>query len=223
MEPASSITHLHILSVIATTMKRKSALRILDAGCGSGKLMQYLKQGLEALMPEAKIEVCGFDVGDFSPHGARDLASGIQIVQTGEAWPYPDASFDVVVSNQVLEHVADHAFFFQQVRRVLAPDGISIHLFPLKEYIYEGHVFIPLAHRIPVPAYVNAMARLGFKRDEALVIPGTGDFGTRVADYIKKYTTYLSRRQLVRIAKSAGLRPSFDFTPHFYTAKLRSM
>jgi 2-polyprenyl-3-methyl-5-hydroxy-6-metoxy-1,4-benzoquinol methylase len=35
MEPASSITHQHILSVIATTMKRKNDLRILDAGCGS--------------------------------------------------------------------------------------------------------------------------------------------------------------------------------------------
>jgi SAM-dependent methyltransferase len=223
MEPASSVTHQHILSVIVTTMKRKNDLRILDAGCGSGTLMRYLSQGLRELMPGGRIEVCGFDVDNFSPHGTRDLASGIQVVQSGQVWPYPDASFDVVVSNQVLEHVADHAFFFRELWRVLTPKGISVHLFPVKEYIYEGHVFIPLAHRIPVPVYINAMARIGFMRKQALLIPGTGDFGIRVVNYIKKYTTYLSRRRLVRIAKSAGLRPSFDYTPHFYAAKLRSM
>src|SRR5262249_6418792 len=169
-----SVIHRHILSVIASAMKGNARLRILDAGCGGGELMRYLSQELTDLAPEVKIEVSGFDVSDFSPHGARDLADNIQVIQTGEMWPYPDRSFDAVVYNQVLEHVADHRLFFRELGRVLRPGGISIHVFPLKECIYEPHVFIPFAHRIPIPAYINAMAHLGFLRKRALCIPGDG-------------------------------------------------
>jgi len=42
------------------------------------------------------------------------------------ALPMPDASVDVVVSFETLEHVADHARFVAEVSRVLRPDGLFI-------------------------------------------------------------------------------------------------
>jgi 2-polyprenyl-3-methyl-5-hydroxy-6-metoxy-1,4-benzoquinol methylase len=227
METASHITHQHLLSVIATLAREKKTLRILDAGAGPGELTRYLAAGLPQLLPAAaKIEVCGFDVGDFAEWNTQILASHIAVIQSNDPWPYPDASFDVVVSNQVLEHVADPAFFFSQLRRVLRPGGFSVHLFPLKEYLYESHVFIPLAHRFPFPAYINTMARLGFLRPVAQAEMrkfGNGNFGAGAAEYIRKYTNYLSRPELMRLVKAADLMPSFDFTPHLYLSKLRSI
>jgi SAM-dependent methyltransferase len=222
----SSITHQHLLSVIASEMRARSTLSIVDVGCGGGALMKYLRSAFPYILPNCKVQVSGFDLSDFAPHGNSNLAPETETVRTGEPWPYADHSIDVIVSNQVLEHVFDQQFFFQQVARCLRPDGVSIHLFPLKNVIYEDHVGIPLAHRIPRPGWIRFMARLGFfSAWHANSLPGikTGEFGECAADYIKKYTIYVSQGELKRSADVAGLALSFDYTPRFYTAKLRAV
>lgn len=223
---ASSITHQHLLSVIATEMRDRSTLNVVDVGCGGGALIRYLRAALPNVLPNCKVQVSGFDVSDFAPHGNTNLEADTKTVRTGEPWPYPDHSVDVIISNQVLEHVFDQQFFFEQIARCLKPDGVSIHLFPLKNVIYEDHVGIPLAHRITRPGWIRFMARLGFfSARRANQIPGieTGEFGQCAADYIKKYTIYVSQGDLKRRADAAGLSLSFDYTPRFYTAKLRAI
>jgi SAM-dependent methyltransferase len=222
----SSITHQHLLSVIATEMRDRSNLNIADVGCGGGALMRYLRAALPEILPGSRVQVSGFDVSDFAPHGNTNLGNDTRTVRTGEPWPYPDHSLDVIISNQVLEHVFDQPFFFQQIARCLKPDGFSVHLFPLKNVIYEDHVGIPLAHRIPKPGWIRLMSRIGFfnaRRANSLPEIETSEFGQRAADYIKNYTIYVSQAELRKIAQDSGLELSFDYTPRFYTAKLRAM
>jgi len=57
--------------------------------------------------------------------------------------------FDIVVSNQVIEHVDNLKTLFENIRRVLKPDGIMHHHFPCSETIREGHIGIPFAHWFP--------------------------------------------------------------------------
>lgn len=58
---------------------------------------------------------------------------GAEVVQTAypavdiHALPYPDGSFSAVVSDQVLEHVADPATAVRETLRVLAPGGLLVH------------------------------------------------------------------------------------------------
>lgn len=220
-----SITHQHLLAAVATEMRNRTTLRIIDAGCGNGILIKYLQDGLAALLPQCQTTVTGFDISDFAPHGHSNLTEGTQTIKTGEPWPYSDHSVDVILSNQVLEHVFTPDLFFREIARCLKQDGVSIHLFPLKHVIYEDHVCIPLAHRICKPGFIRTMAKIGFFKERALAIPGGKDceFGECAASYLKSYTRYLTCKQVRRIAASIGLKISFDYTSRFYTAKLRSL
>jgi len=78
--------------------------RVLDAGCG--------KRPYEALFPHAR-EYLGVDAE--SP--AADVQASV------DAIPVPDASFDVVLCTQVLEHTHDPAAAVRELRRVVAPGG----------------------------------------------------------------------------------------------------
>jgi SAM-dependent methyltransferase len=92
---------------------------ILDVGCGDGSvLFRYFKQlpkelhGVEgAPNLAAKAEARGFKVASF------DLNS---------RWPYPDNKFDVVFSNQVIEHIHNCRLFATESLRVLKPGGTVI-------------------------------------------------------------------------------------------------
>ncbi len=48
----------------------------------------------------------------------------------GRHIPFPDRSFDVVYSSNVLEHVPDLAQIHKEIRRVLRPDGRAVHVLP---------------------------------------------------------------------------------------------
>jgi SAM-dependent methyltransferase len=54
--------------------------------------------------------------------------------------PFPDNCFDLVVSNQVMEHVQDLSLTFMEINRVLKPNGRFLVLFPDKSVFREGTV-----------------------------------------------------------------------------------
>ncbi len=246
---ASSITHQHILAVINTETAESAGhgpVRILDAGCGSGALMAYLSRALPALRPGIRWEVSGFDVHD---HGVqqegfmdttldtlRSAVPGVEwqervaCIGTEDAWPYPDGHFDIVISNQVLEHVRDHARFFRENARVLREGGFAVHLFPLGHYLYETHLNLPMVHWIGdhdlLFRYIRLLSRLGLgKYRESRRRSGVSldEYAERHADYMTHYTSYISYGEALRLARGAGLRASYRHTPRFYSAKLRSL
>jgi SAM-dependent methyltransferase len=64
----------------------------------------------------------------------------IQRITEGEPLPFADGWFDLVVTNQVIEHVPHLDFIIREIARVLRPGGTLIAVFPSKEVIFEPHI-----------------------------------------------------------------------------------
>jgi SAM-dependent methyltransferase len=100
---------------------RAAGREILDVGCNSG----YGTLRLAAVARRA----VGVDVNPLAIEGARRRPGGRAVeflAIDGSQLPFPDRSFDMVVSFQVIEHVADPAPYLTEIARVLRPDGTAL-------------------------------------------------------------------------------------------------
>lgn len=95
--------------------KYRSTNRLLDVGFGAADVLQAARR--------AGWEPAGVEVAKPAVENAR--AQRFDVVQgTLEEANYPDASFDVVVSTEVLEHVPFPRQMVEQIFRVLRPGGL---------------------------------------------------------------------------------------------------
>jgi ubiquinone/menaquinone biosynthesis C-methylase UbiE len=104
------------------------AQRILDIGCGTGNLAMLIKR----LHPDA--EVVGIDpdpkaLARAQRKAGREALSVHLDRGFAEELPYPDASFDRVLSALMFHHLGpeEKEKTLDEARRVLKPDG-SLHL-----------------------------------------------------------------------------------------------
>ncbi|MGC9348759.1 MAG: methyltransferase domain-containing protein [Anaerolineae bacterium] len=97
---------------------------ILDLGCGDGLIAEVLFAG------EPPIEV-GFDPWFGQVQKAPTTCAYREVQQAlGDSMPYPDASFQTVLSNSVLEHIPQLGPVLAEAARVLAPGGRLIATVP---------------------------------------------------------------------------------------------
>ena len=114
------------------------ARRVLDFGCGAGALVR----GLES----AGYESYGCDFPGSMRGPTQDRIREIRL-SPGYELPFPDASFDVIVSTGVLEHAQNKRECFSEMHRILKHDGFAVHLFPAKKFLpVEPHIHVPLAN-----------------------------------------------------------------------------
>jgi SAM-dependent methyltransferase len=69
---------------------------------------------------------------------ARRLVGQV-VNAAGEKLPFPDGSFDFILSHEVLEHVTDDAAAMGEMARVLRPGGRLALFVPNRGYPYETH------------------------------------------------------------------------------------
>jgi ubiquinone/menaquinone biosynthesis C-methylase UbiE len=95
--------------------------RALEAGCGTGLILQRVDGRLKALGGRA--------VGVDLSHGmlARAEARGLEVVRGSlTTLPFPDASFDLVYSFKVLAHVPQAGQALAELARVTRPGGVVV-------------------------------------------------------------------------------------------------
>ena len=119
---------------------------LLEVGCGYGMSVVHgrLNRGLNIFGVEPSKN--GFE-GRYEIAAEllrqNELADEFIRCGTGEAIPFPDESFDIVFSFQVLEHVINPEQVIRESARVLRPGGVLYINAPNYHSFYEGHYCVP--------------------------------------------------------------------------------
>jgi len=99
--------------------KNKERMRCLDIGCGTGaNSFKYF----HALRDP---EIYGIDRLDTRTSDAPIFKCSIFDLE-GAKLPFRDEFFDIIVSNQVIEHILDKDMFLREVRRTLKLGGLYV-------------------------------------------------------------------------------------------------
>lgn len=195
-------------------------LTVLDMGCGDGLTM--------AMLMEYGHDLYGYDL---SMKGAYDLDRRANLEAFGETYdqhikltdsertiPFPDASFDVIYSNQVFEHVRYFDSMISECARVLKPGGALVATFPLATSPLEGHVRVPFAHWLPPgrfrARYLELALRVGFrprtKRGRTPVRVSPREKSISQDHYLSTETFYRFRNEIEAVALGSFASCSVD-------------
>lgn len=179
-------------------MRGRRAAKMLDAEIGlEGKRMLDVGSGWGELV--VSCHELGADVTGIEPdpdevdiarlllrsYGLRD---DVVVTGRGESLPWPDASFDVVCCQQVLEHVQDIDQVISELIRVLRPGGRLFVSVPNYLFPYEGHYRMKWVPLTPKP--------IG-----RLVLRAAG----RDPDFLLNHVNYTTYPMMVRKWRRHGL------------------
>jgi SAM-dependent methyltransferase len=94
--------------------------KVIDLGCGDGTFTQKVRRKIGCA------EIYGVDT--YQPFIKKSKKKGIKVKRWNlNKFPYPlKTSFDVIVSNQVIEHLLYPVRFLKEIFRLLKPNGYAV-------------------------------------------------------------------------------------------------
>lgn len=164
---------------------------VADFGCGNGaQTYQFVKSSCKIIALDIDYD----HLHTFSRLlGSQQIESVLLIQCDGFRLPIATGSIDIVLSYEVLEHVADESVALHEIYRILKPGGEMILSVPNKGWIFETHgAYLPLLpwNRVPffswLPHSIHrryAKARIYRKRDITRLLH-THSFKVLSSEYI---------------------------------------
>lgn len=113
-------------------------MRVLDAGCGSGRLLDELKD---------YGHLTGLDLNPDSVEIARSRGHEDVVQGPVEELPWPDETFDLVISLDMVEHTADDRVTLRELRRVTKEGGHFLMTVPALRALWSSHDVFNNHHR----------------------------------------------------------------------------
>ncbi|MCG6154327.1 class I SAM-dependent methyltransferase [Rubinisphaera margarita] len=102
---------------------------ILDLGGRDGTLTRHFSEGNQVVIGDIDTSAMAL--------AAQTLGVDTIEVNLNEPLPFEDASFDVIVLAEVLEHLPYPAITFTQIERLLKPNGILVGSVPLAYHLKD--------------------------------------------------------------------------------------
>lgn len=144
--------------------------RVLDLGSGMGGLSVALlrEYGSRGLL----LDACDYNPDYCRIAGLRARRYGFALpvaVAAGEHLPYSDATFDLVICMDVLEHVQDVKSVLGEIYRVLKPGGLVLTTVPNRHAFRDPHYHMPLINWLPRPIAERMIERSGRSKRDGLL------------------------------------------------------
>lgn len=190
--------------------KPRDEFAILDLGCGRGDTVALLREngwkawGAEIDPTQASLAREGMRVIGHSPEFILEVSPEGVIGA-------PEAHFDFLFSEQVLEHVGNLDSFVTETWRVLKPGASAFHVFPARWRLVEPHIRQPVVHWLPdgkmraagIRIWVTLGVEAGALRQEGSMRRDLGDLHARgrskaYAAYLRDRAFYRSQEQIER-------------------------
>jgi ubiquinone/menaquinone biosynthesis C-methylase UbiE len=159
---ASAAAQAHLDSIDNTLVEQILSLdppagRLLDVGAGPGNI------SLKIARRCPRLQVVGLDYSQNMVRAARQAASEQELTERARFFVgdanrlcLPDASFNVVLSNSVLHHLAKPVAMLNEMARVAKPDGVIL----LRDLRRPSRLAFPLHVRWYGRYYTGLMYRL---------------------------------------------------------------
>jgi ubiquinone/menaquinone biosynthesis C-methylase UbiE len=112
--------------------------RILDLGCGSGRIAGYFSTANDVLAADVVDQLTTPEKRSFR----------FTLIDSATL-PFEEASFDIVLYNHVFYCTADKLGQLKEIRRVLGRDGICYFASVNRYFPIEGFTNLPLIHYLP--------------------------------------------------------------------------
>jgi SAM-dependent methyltransferase len=150
---------------ILRSLSKLSGRRLLDVGCANGTFTRALAEGFE--------EVHGIDIQErWLSEFRGEIPSGSNLYihnMSAEQMAFPDATFDVIVSIETIEHIRDLPAALAEMFRVLRPGGECLITCPNRLFPFENHGICwkgkEISGRVPFLTYLPWLHdRIGLAR-----------------------------------------------------------
>lgn len=117
----------------------------LDIGCGSGEISYYLASEFKCVVGiDVELNRLKVDNPQNYPENTPIFA-----IADGTILPFSSGSIDMVICAQVYEHTINQKGLFDEIWRVLKPNGTCFFSGPNKYTILEEHYFLPFLSWLP--------------------------------------------------------------------------
>jgi SAM-dependent methyltransferase len=170
-------------------------MTVLDFGCGTGELVKAaLAQGVDAY---------GCDLYDvkYSANWESEVIAvlreegRLRQIRTPYTLPFNDSSIDVVISDQVFEHVLNYPEAIAELYRIMRPGGFFLHTFPSRYRIIEAHIYVPLTSMFRPRWWLWLWAVLGVKNEFQAGL-SAGEVVQHNTHFLSHGTNYLTPREI---------------------------
>lgn len=110
----------------------RQPLRVLDAGCGTGALLDHL-------LKQPGVEPYGLDFSGQALAYTRQRGHPRLVQGDLTRLPFPDSTFDVITALDVLEHIREDEGALREIHRVLRPGGVLLASVPAFRFLWGPH------------------------------------------------------------------------------------
>ncbi len=164
--------------------------RVLDFGCGAGDTVAYLLgRGFDAHGCDLKIRP------DSAHTHLVDEGRVRPISLEPYRLPFDDDVFDLILSDQVFEHVQDYPTTIRELARITRPGGVGLHVFPARWRPLEVHLNVPLGGVVQSSGWLGLWAMLGVRNVHQRGL-GAAEVAHLNREYLQNRTHYLDRRRI---------------------------